>query len=217
VFALVVQSSGDWRAGLPWERALLLGIDRSVPTPVDWLLLGLPWLGTNLTLLPIVAAVSLWLWRKKGRGELALQLMVTVVGSLVLNAVLKDVFSRPRPELWPHRGQYQWSAYPSGHAIAGVAIFFTVARMLRRERGWRWPFLVAATLLSVNLYSRVYLGVHWPTDVLGGLIVGFVWLCVTQYAFARFAVLGAPHDQRLPTRDNRPGATAPSSIEEAGA
>jgi undecaprenyl-diphosphatase len=143
--------------------------------------------------------------------------MVTVVGSLVLNAVLKDVFSRPRPELWPHRGQYQWSAYPSGHAIVGVALFFTVARMLCRERGWRWPFAAAAALLSVNLYSRLYLGVHWPTDVLGGLIVGFVWLCVTEYAFARFDVLDVPHDQRSPTRDRRRGAASSSSIEGAGA
>ena len=185
-FALAVKSTGDWRAGLPWERSLLLGIDRSVPTFVDWVLLVLPWLGTNLTLLPIVAIAALWLWRKKGRGELALQLMVTICGSLILNAVLKDVFGRPRPELWPHRGQYQWSAYPSGHAIVGVAVFFTIARMLHRERGWRWPFAAAGTLLVVNLYSRLYLGVHWPTDVIGGLILGVTWLAVTQYAFAPF-------------------------------
>ena len=53
MFALTVQSSGDWRVGLPWERALLLRIDRTVPVAVDWIMLALPWLGTNLTLLPI--------------------------------------------------------------------------------------------------------------------------------------------------------------------
>jgi membrane-associated phospholipid phosphatase len=180
-------------------------------------MLGLPWLGTNLTLFPIVSAFSLWLWRKKGRGELALQLMVTICGSLILNAVLKDVFGRPRPELWPHRGQYQWSAYPSGHAIVGVAVFFTIARMLHRERGWRWPFGAAGTLLVVNLYSRLYLGVHWPTDVIGGLILGVTWLAVTQYAFAPFAASkfnprGSFGDRRSPT-----SAARRSSIEGAGA
>lgn len=184
LFALALQSSGDWRVGLPWERALLLGIDRSVPAGVDLVLLALPWLGTNVTLLPIITVVALSLWRK-GRGEIALHLIVTVLGSLILNAVLKDAFSRPRPELWQHRGQYQWSAFPSGHAIVGVSVYFTIARMLHRERAWRWPFVVSATLLVVNLYSRLYLGVHWPTDVLGGLLIGAVWLGVTLLAFAR--------------------------------
>jgi undecaprenyl-diphosphatase len=216
-FALLVQSSGDWRVGLPWERALLLKIDRSVPSVVDRAMLGLPWLGTNLTLFPIVSAVSLWLWRKKARGELALQLMVTVVGSLILNAVLKDVFGRPRPDLWPHRGQYQWSAYPSGHAIAGVAVFFTIARMLHRQRGWRWPFAVAGTLLVVNLYSRLFLGVHWPTDVIGGLIVGLTWLCSTEYAFAPFAASNSVNGVRPATDGNPTSSARRSSIEGAGA
>lgn len=164
----------------------MLSLDRSLPRAVDLVMLGLPWLGTNLTLLPIIAGFSAWLWFKRRRRDLAAQLMITVVGSLIMNAVLKDVFNRPRPELWAHRGQYQWASYPSGHAIVGVSVIFTVAVMLLRERGWRWPALAAATLLVVNLYSRLYLGVHWPTDVIGGLIIGVLWLGVTQYAFAPF-------------------------------
>ena len=185
-YALWLRSSGDWNAGLPWERALMLSLDRNVPRAVDLVMLGLPWLGTNLTLLPVIAAFSLWLWLKKGRRDLAVHLMTTVLGSLIMNAVLKDVFDRTRPDLWPHRGQYQWASYPSGHAIVGVSVIFTVALMLLRERGWRWPLYAAAALLVVNMYSRLYLGVHWPTDVIGGLILGILWLVVTQYAFAPF-------------------------------
>jgi undecaprenyl-diphosphatase len=183
VFALWVQSTGDWRSGLPWERALLLDIDRSVPRVFDWLMLALPWIGTNLTLMPIVVAFSIWLWRAKRRDDLALHLMVVTTGSLILNAALKGAFGRPRPELWEHRGQYQWASYPSGHAIVGVSVMFTIALMLYRERGWRWPFVVAACVLVLNLYSRLYLGVHWPTDILGGLVLGALWLAVTLYAF----------------------------------
>jgi len=204
-----VKSSGDWRSGLPWERALMLRIDRTVPTAFDWVMLGLPWLGTNVTVLPILAIASLWLWRRKRRPELALQLMVASVGSLIMNAVLKGAFSRPRPELWAHRGQYQWSAYPSGHAIVCVAVYFTVALMLYRERRWRWPFAVATVLLAVILYSRLYLGVHWPTDVIGGLLLGLVWLLATQYAFAKPGVIpSAARNRGRPERgplyrDNR--------------
>jgi undecaprenyl-diphosphatase len=166
----------------------------------DWLMLGLPWIGTNLTLMPIIAAFSLWLWRRKGRGELALHLMVVTTGSLILNAAVKAAFDRPRPELWPHRGQYQWASYPSGHAIVGVSVMFTVAVMLYRERGWWWPFVVAACVLILNLYSRLYLGVHWPTDIIGGLLLGVLWLAVTEYAFLPLERGGAVKHARPPGR-----------------
>ena len=186
LYALRLESSGDWRIGLPWERALMLAIDRTMPVAFDWIMLGLPWLGTNVTLLPIIALFSLWLWRKKGRGELALQLIVVSMGSLIMNAGLKDAFGRPRPDLWEHRGQYAWSSYPSGHAIVCASVYFTIALMLFRERGWRWPFAAVTMLMGVVLYSRLYLGVHWPTDVVGGLLIGLVWLAATEYAFAPF-------------------------------
>ena len=212
-----MQSSGDWRVGLPWERSLLLSIDRTVPPVLDWIMLALPWLGTNLTLLPIIAVVSLWLWRKKGRGDLALHLMVTVVGSLILTAVLKDVFGRPRPELWPHRGQFKWAAFPSGHAIVGLAVYFTAARMLDHARGWRWPYVLSATLLVVNLYSRLYLGVHWPTDVLGGLLLGASWLFATTYAFAPLEQQHNRGAARRAEPGDSVGVSGPSSIEGVGA
>ena len=161
----------------------MLSLDRTAPPVIDWVMLALPWLGTNLTLAPIIGAFSLWVWRARGRGDLAVQLMITVLGGLILNAVGKAMFDRPRPELWPHRGQYQWASYPSGHAIVGVAVFFMVARLAYRERGWRWPFAAAAILLVVSLYSRVYLGVHWPTDVIGGMLMGAAWLAAVVVAF----------------------------------
>ena len=164
----------------------MLSIHRPMPVAFDWLMLGLPWLGTNLTLLPIIALVSLWLWRKQRRGEIALQLVVVSLGSLIVNAVLKGVFGRPRPDLWEHRGQYAWSSYPSGHAIVCASVFFTIALMFFRERQWRWPFAAAVVLMVVILYSRLYLGVHWPTDVVGGYLIGLVWLAATEYAFAPF-------------------------------
>jgi len=186
LYALQLQAGGDWRIGFAWERALMLSIHRTMPVAFDWLMLGLPWLGTNLTLLPIIALASLWLWRKEGRAELALHLMIVSLGSLIMNAALKDAFGRPRPDLWEHRGQYAWSSYPSGHAIVCASVFFTISLMLFRERQWRWPLAAAPILMLFILYSRLYLGVHWPTDVVGGYLIGLVWLVVTEYAFASF-------------------------------
>ena len=192
LFAIILRSTGDWRTGLDWERSLLLRIDRTAPALIDWVMLGLPWLGTNLTLVPFIAAWAIWVVRTRERIDLAVHLSAVVIGSLLLNAVLKAMYDRPRPQLWEHRGQYQWAAYPSGHAIVGTSVIFTMAYLLYRERGWRWPFVLAIALLLINIYSRMYLGVHWPTDVLGGLVIGLVWLVVTLYAFRTRRSAGRP-------------------------
>ena len=186
LFAVLLRSVGEWEQGLPWERSLMLAIHSTeVPAWMDSVFLIIPWLGTNITLLPIVVASSAWLWLRRQRADLALQLMIVQLGSWAMNPLVKLLFDRPRPELWEHRGQYAWAAYPSGHAIASVAVLFTIAYLVRRERGWTWPFGVAAALLAISLYSRVYLGVHWPTDVIAGFSMGLIWLASVGAAFAR--------------------------------
>jgi membrane-associated phospholipid phosphatase len=185
LFAQLMQRTGNWDQGLAWERALLTGIHVRFPEPFDTLMLVLPWLGTNITLLPLVVAVSLWLLVRRKRPDLAAHLVAVQLGSLTLNALLKDIFDRPRPELFEQRGQHAWAAFPSGHAIASVSVLLTVAILLRRERGWSWPMRAAVVLLIISLYSRLYLGVHWPTDIVGGVLVGLLWLAATYTAFRR--------------------------------
>ena len=182
-YASVLRGTGEWASGLAWERALMLRVHALGEPPIlEAVMLTLPWTGTNLTLMPIIVGVAIWLSRR-GRGELAAQLLLVEAGCYFLNLLLKHAFDRPRPDLWPPRGQYAWPSFPSGHAIIAVALFFTIAIMLHRERGWRWPYAAAAILMSINLYSRIYLGVHWPTDVIAGLLIGVVWLVCTLIAF----------------------------------
>ena len=183
VVALVVQATGDWARGLAWERALLLSLDTTLPAWADVALVALPWFGTNYTLLPIVLAASAWLWFRTPHRDVALRLLVVQLGSLALNLALKGLFDRPRPALWPKRGQFALASYPSGHAIASVAVLLTVALLLLRAGRRALAALVAAFVL-LSLYSRLYLGVHWPTDVLGGVAVGSIWLWATTKGFA---------------------------------
>lgn len=185
LFALVMQRSGNWIEGLPWEREFLLRTHVRFVAPIDFVFLTLPWLGTNITLIPLVLVIGIWLVVRRQRPDLTAHLVVVALGSLTLNALLKGIIDRPRPDLWEMRGQHAWAAFPSGHAIASVSVLLTAALLLRQERGWRWPLHVAIVLLVLSLYSRLYLGVHWPTDVLGGVAVGGVWLAATYVAFAR--------------------------------
>lgn len=183
IYALAVQSRVNWHDGLAWERQVILDIPRPMPAALDTLLMVVPWFGTNITLTPIVIGLAIWLWRVKRRRDLAMRLLIVQAGSYLLNFALKESFDRARPEIVERRGWYSWSAYPSGHAIAGIAVLLTLAFVLRRERGITWPVVAALLIITGNLYSRLYLGVHWPTDVIGGALVGAVWLTATSFAF----------------------------------
>lgn len=186
---------GHWSRGADWERRMMLAVHVPLPAWLDALVSAAPWAGTNITLIPGVLVAVVWLWRRVKRPHLAMRLLVVQVGSYLLNPALKDLFDRVRPDLFPRRGWYGWSSFPSGHAIASIAVLYTAALMLHSERGWRWPFFVVVPLSLLSLFSRIYLGVHWPSDVLAGVLVGVIWLVMTSVAFRE--------DARGPRRSGR--------------
>ena len=200
LYALALRGSDTWDQGAVWERTMLHDLHVPLPAWLDAVVLQVPLTGTNLTLLPIAMVVGWWLWKRKARGIIALQLLVVTTGSLSLNPTMKYLLGRDRPDLFPRRGMYAWASYPSGHAIITVAVYFTVALLLYRWRGWRWPFLVAALVWLANAHSRLYLAVHWPTDLIGGLLIGIVWLVGTWRAFARHPAHEVAVRPSAPTR-----------------
>lgn len=181
--ALVVQSVGWW-PGAPWEHDMLAAAQKTVSPALDVLMLSLPFVGTNYSLAPIVALFAVLLWRR-GYPTAALHIAVAQAGSWMLNPALKFTFPRDRPDIFEARGQHAFPAFPSGHAIAVMGVLFTAAYLIHRCDRGTWGYWIVGAFLVLNSYSRIYLSVHWPTDVIAGVIVGGIWLVWLAWAFRR--------------------------------
>jgi len=186
-FGFALSRTNGWRVGTEWEQAMIQWLHaHPLPYLLDLLMLAMPYVGTNLTILPLMIVVGLVLWRKYDQPLIAIQLLVVSIGSLSLNPTMKHLLDRPRPAMFPLRGMWTWTSYPSGHLILTTALYVTVSLMLHETRGWRWPFVATFVIVVLTAYSRVYLAVHWPTDLIGGLLIGVTWLVGTWTAFATY-------------------------------
>jgi undecaprenyl-diphosphatase len=132
---------------------------------------------TLLVTAGFVAAGWLW-WRKRSRLAVAL-LLVILVGR-GLSEVQKYWIARVRPDLEPHLVVVKTSSFPSGHATSSMIFYLTLSLALTAGTRWQRVATAAAILLSLLIgTSRVMLGVHWPSDVVGGWAFGMLWVLLT--------------------------------------
>lgn len=122
----------------------------------------------------LLTACCVALWRM-ARAR-ALWLLCTVAGGTLLNLAAKQIFAAPRPDLLPHLDLVHSYSFPSGHA-AGNMIFFGALAMLGARRS---VYVLMGAAIALIGISRVWLGVHWPSDVLAGWIEGLGWLALCR-------------------------------------
>lgn len=122
------------------------------------------------------AAGYLWIDHKV---RMAALLVVSSLGGVAISSVLKHLFSRPRPDIVPHLSIVYTSSFPSGHSMLSAVVYLTLGSLLASvipRRALKIYVLAVAVFLTVIVgVSRVYLGVHYPTDVLAGWIAGLAW------------------------------------------
>jgi undecaprenyl-diphosphatase len=129
--------------------------------------------------LTFVILVALGFLLLQGKTRVAGVMIVALGGGMLLSPVLKRGFDRPRPDLVPHKVSVYSASFPSGHALHAAVVYLTLGALLARvqpHRRLKSYVLTVSMVLTILVGStRVYLGVHWPTDVLAGWAAGAAW------------------------------------------
>lgn len=148
-------------------------------------------LGSMVVLVLATAFTIIYLLLIHKRRE-ALLVLVAVGGGQILSSLLKLGIDRPRPDLVPHLVEVQTLSFPSGHAMMAAVTYLTLGSMLARlapGRVTRIYILGVAVLITLMVgVSRVYLGVHWPSDVLAGWCAGFAWAMLCWLVARQFVI-----------------------------
>lgn len=149
------------------HRPLLLAIARFFTA------LGEP---TVLIAASVICALALW---QAGRGRLGLSLFAVALVGRGLSELQKYWIARVRPNLEPHLVVVKTSSFPSGHATSSMVFYLALAIAITAGTRWARAAAAGAVLLSIFIgTSRVMLGVHWPSDVIGGWAFGMLWVLV---------------------------------------
>ena len=150
----------------------------------------LTFFGTPVWFYVIVIPAAIWVWRR-GHPRLAIFLIVTTLGGGLLDTVVKNVVNRDRPSLVDPVATAHGKSFPSGHAMSstftyGALLLVFLPVVARRYRG----AILAGTVLLIAAicFSRLALGVHFISDVLGGVVLGLAWLAASTAAFSVWRV-----------------------------
>lgn len=164
-------------------------------------LLAITMLGSEWVMLPL-GAIVVWRLATIGRCRQAILLAAGSLGAELLSNLLKLAFHRPRPAVFFGLSPLETYSFPSGHAFVGTVFYGLLAAILTTFDGWRPKragIIATAMLTAFPIgFSRVYLGYHYPSDVLAGWICAAGWLALTRWALTRTPIdpAGEPQEQR---------------------
>ena len=162
-----------------FDETILLHIHSLANPVLDRLMVLITRIGDPRIVVPLTGIAFVVLFVKRHRLA-ALFFAINAMGGAALSYFLKLAFSKPRPQLWDSAIEEVTFSYPSGHALGSVVIYgflsYIFAKLYPRSSVAIYAF-AAFMILSIG-FSRLYLGVHWPTDILAGYGIGFLWITV---------------------------------------
>jgi len=173
--------------GAPAFDSTIRGGVHSLASPVlTWAMRGITLLGSEWLLIPF-GLLAVWRLAATGRKHAAALLAVSALGGEALTQILKAMFHRSRPEAYFGLNNPENYSFPSGHTIAACCFWGVLAAILaaRSKSGWakRALYALGMALAAAVGFSRVYLGMHYPSDVLAGYAVAAIWLAAMREGY----------------------------------
>jgi undecaprenyl-diphosphatase len=183
---------------LPFDKPLLLWAHGLASPAIDQFFITVSAFGYQWGVVPVNIAILLLLVLRKRYRE-GLFWALAVGGSALLNVGVKTYFARDRPDLWDQVVTETSFSFPSGHAMASATLATALILLTWRTR-WHWPalLLLPAFALTVGV-ARIYLGVHYPSDILAGFTVAIAWVMGMHQVVGR-----APKPKAEPAHANIP-------------
>ena len=174
VFGLLAVEVWEDKGGFPWDIPILLAVHSIAKVQLNVFAATLTKFGSFWAALPIVSAIALILLLKRKWRSLT-YLLTTVIGSTIINRTAKEIMHRVRPQLWESPTPEFDYAFPSGHAMTSMTLVAALV-ILTWGSVWCWLVLIIGTLFVVAIgWTRLYLGVHFPSDILAGWMISLAW------------------------------------------
>lgn len=189
--------------GIGWDEIILLTIHKTLRPSLDWLAAVLSELGVYGGVFPAVIAIAVGLLVAR-RWRLLTYVLTVAIGETLINRTAKILIHRPRPHLWqtPYP-QHTDFAFPSGHAMASMTFAILVIVLTWKSR-WNWLVVLLGGLFVVGVsWSRLYLGVHYPSDIVAGWLTAIAWATIVYLVIfsRRVVITDAAQTTKLDTSD----------------
>ncbi len=159
---------------MPWETALMIAIHLRATAAIDGIATAVTQLGSAYWVTPVVGAIAIrFIWQRRWRS--LTYLLVTLGGCVVTNLAAKAYWHRLRPHLWEGYIHPVDFSFPSGHAMTSMSF---AAVLVALTWGSRWVWLTAllgSVYVGAIAWTRLYLGVHYPSDILAGWLLAIAW------------------------------------------
>lgn len=198
IFSVLAFSIQEYPHGMKVDIFLLQKIHTHAQANLDFLAVQLTDLGVFEGVFPIALIVSgILLFSQKWRS--LTYFLLTIISSAFICHTIKLIFQRPRPHVWELLYTPSDYSFPSGHAMSSMTLAITLIIISWQTR-WRWLILFTGTIYVLFIgWTRLYLGVHYPTDVLGGWMLSLSWAIAVQIILEKLIwLLKSQRIQQIP-------------------
>lgn len=174
VFGELAEDVWEKQGGFPWDESILLAIHSTSNPQLDVFASTLTHFGVFWGVFPVAMVISIILLLKRRWRSLA-YLLPTLLGSIVINRTAKVLLHRVRPHLWESPAPEFDYGFPSGHAMSSMTLVAALVILAWGTRWCWWVLLVGGLFVLAIAWTRLYLGVHYPSDIIAGWMASLAW------------------------------------------